>query len=380
MRIALLCDTYYPNVGGTEFVIHHLAREWGEAGHEVCLYNMVSNQPMRPGAPYRVMKLPWLRGSTRYGFHRTPFRQYASHHLSLMLESFRPDILSVHYAYPSGVLAHEVHKRHGYPYVVTLHGKDITPFEWGYRRMYPLDDVLRTVIHDSGGAIALSRYLHSQLLELGIHDHLIHDIPNGVELERFAAPSPTNLREKLGLPGSARIVVSIGRVHASKAFDVGMKAFARIAEAHPDAYYLIVGREAPSLQADAEALGIGRQFIGHGPLFGPDLVAAYQQADVYFSSSKFEVLSLALLEAMAAGRPVVATRVSGTEDVVLDGQTGFLADVGDVDALSAHLARLLDDEPLRARMQAAGLARVQDYGWHTIAQRYLDLYQQVLSR
>lgn len=380
MRIAILCDTSYPNVGGTEFVIHHLAREWGEAGHEVCLINLVSALPMIPGAPYRVLRLPWLRGSTRYGFHKPPFLQYASTHLQLMLKAFRPDMLSVHYAYPSGVLAHEVHRREGYPYVITLHGRDITPFEWGYRRMYPLDDVLRNVINASSGAVALSTYLHRQLLELGIANEHIYDIPNGVELDRFRTPSPTHLRKNLGLPDDSRIVVSIGRVHVAKQFDVGMRAFARVAARFPNAYYVIVGKGAPDLQAEAEKLGIGRQFIGHAPLHGADLVAAYQQADVYFSSSKFEVLSLALLEAMAAGRPVVATRVSGTEDVVLEGKTGFLADVGDVEGLSNHLGRLLASAELRESMHNAGLERIQSYGWTTIANRYIDLYQRVLSR
>lgn len=372
MRIALVSDTFYPNVGGTEFVLHHLATEWELAGHKVCVFNMAGDQPFTPTSPYQVQKIPWLRGSTRFGFHRPPFLQYTAYHLKRLLDAFKPDAISVHYAYPAGVLMHQLGPH--YPHIITLHGKDITAFEWGYRRMYPIDEVLKKVLTDAKGIVALSSAIQREIAALGVPTHHVVQIPNGVELERFSTPVATDLRTELKLPADARILLSVGRVHPAKAFDVALDAFAKVAPQHPNAYYLMVGKGASAFQAEAQKRGIAQQFIGLEPRMGDALTSAYQQADIYFSSSKSEVLSLALLEAMAAGQPVVATRVSGTEDVVLEGQTGFLLAPGDATGMAQRIDQLLRDEPLRQSMKAAGLQRIQTYSWKNIAQRYLELF------
>lgn len=372
MRLVLLSDTFYPNVGGAELVVHQLACTWAQQGHAVTVLTCSGDQSVTPGSPYRVVRLPFLKGSTRYGFHRTPFLQYSLLHLQPLLDALQPELVSAHFAYPAGIWMKAL--RRSYPYLVTLHGKDITPFEWGYRQLYGnIDGLLREALTGARGVIALSSYIRRELETLGVPSALIHEIPNGVQLERFSTPVEGSLRARLGLTEETPLVLSVGRHHPAKAYDVGLTAFEQLSRRCADAHWLVVGKGNESLGAQAQARGLAGKVHTLEHLGGADLVRAYQQADVLFSCSKSEVLSLVLLEGMAAGCAVVATRISGAEDVVLEDQTGYLVEVGHTTQMAARLEQVLTEPGRRTRLRAGARQRIQAYGWDQIARRYLSL-------
>lgn len=372
MRLVLLSDTFYPNVGGAELVVHQLGCTWAQQGHQVTVVNCSGALSVSPGAPYRVLQLPFLRGSTRYGFHRAPFLHFSLMHLQPMLDALKPELVSAHFAYPAGVWMKAL--RRSYPYLVTLHGKDITPHEWGYRQLYgDIDGLLRDALVGARGVIALSSRLRRELEQLGVPASHIHDIPNGVQLERFGPPVEGSLRQLLNLPAETPLVLSVGRHHPAKAYEVGLDALERLGKQCPQAVWLVVGKGTQALVAQAQARGLGERIRTLEHLGGPDLVRAYQQSNVLFSCSKSEVLSLVLLEGMAAGCPVVATRISGAEDVVLEGQTGHLVSVGDAEEMASRLAQVLTSPAEQARLSAGARHRIQPYAWSEIARRYLEL-------
>lgn len=371
MRIALVSPSFLPDVGGAEFVTHNLAQTWGEQGHEVRVLNWVTDRATHPEATYTVRKFRLLRGAPRFGYHRFPFVQYTVREIERLLAEFEPDFVSGHMGYPTGPYLARCRPRP--PYVLTCHGRDLTHFDWGYRNQYHSDAPMRRAIEQSLGVIAISTFAHRLLVELGVTPEKIHDIPNGVDLGRFRRDVPFDARRAVGIPQDVPLVLSVGREHPQKAFAAGIRAFARVVRRNRDVHYLILGKGTDVHQALIESLGLADRVRTHPGLQGDELVAAYRQSDVYFSPSIWEMMPLVVLESMAAGLPSVVTDVSGSQDLVVDGRTGFIVQPGDEDAMAERLLALIDDDALRGELARATAIRVDDYGWDRIARRYLEI-------
>lgn len=371
MRIALVTATFLPNVGGAEFVVHHLANAWTAMGHEVRVFNWLSDRATHPEARYTVRQYPMLPGATRFGYHHAPWGYAQPMILSAALHRYRPDLVSAHYGYPCGTWLASARPR--IPYLVTCHGAELTPEPWGLRAIYHCDRALVRGLSQSRAAIALSRDARRWMETLGVPAARIVEIPNGVESARYERPSPFDLRRALGIPRGARVVLSVAREHPTKNHDVTLAAHARVARARRDVWQVFIGRGTEALRERARALGVGDRVATHPGLDGDDLVGAYQQADLFVLASRFEVFSLVLLEAMAAGRAVVTSRVSGCVDIVRDGVHGATTPVGDVGALADAIEHLLADDGLRAAMGERNRAVARAHDWSRIAARYLQV-------
>jgi glycosyltransferase involved in cell wall biosynthesis len=258
-------------------------------------------------------------------------------------------------------------------FIITCHGRDITRQPWGDRAVYGIDKELTDAIRRARTVVAISRHARQLLEELGVPDTHITDIPNGVDLERFSRRSDTEIRHELGLPGDAALVISVGRNHPAKDLNTGLKAFAQVARHIDNVHYLVIGRDAERLSGLARQLGIQDRVSLCEQFLGAKLVAAYQQSDVYLSSSISETFPLTLLESMATGSAPVVTQVGGHEDLVVHGENGVLTPPGDVEALADALTQLLQDSNYRARISEAARQTAQGYSWKTVSQRYLEL-------
>jgi glycosyltransferase involved in cell wall biosynthesis len=200
-------------------------------------------------------------------------------------------------------------------------------------------------------------------------------VHNAVELERFGGPAPPGLRAELGA-AEAPLVLTAARLSDQKGHPVLLEAAARL----PEAIFALAGEgpEEAALRRLAERLGVADhvRFLGRRDDV-PTLLAA---CDVFALPSLYEGSSLALLEAMAARRAVVASAIPGTDELVEDGRTGLLVPPGDPDALAGALARLLGDPGLRELLAAAGRERVErDFGSTAAASRVAAIYSEVLG-
>lgn len=186
-------------------------------------------------------------------------------------------------------------------------------------------------------------------------------------------------RESLGIPEQAFLIGSVGRLHPQKGLEDLLHAFARVIPTIPEAWLLIVG-EGPlqsRLQTLARTLRIEPRLVLPGPR--PDIPTILAALDVFALSSRWEGLPLALLEAMAAGLPVVATRAGGVPEVVEDGVTGLLVPTGDPAALAEALGRL-GDPVLRRQLGTAGRVRVeQQFSASQLARQLQQLYLELLQ-
>lgn len=206
-------------------------------------------------------------------------------------------------------------------------------------------------------------------------------IANGIDLTPFAAPPDrAATRRSLNLPDDAFVFGTLGRLHEQKGHTHLLDAAARIAAQHPKAVFLIAGYgplEA-QLKSRAEALGLRDRvrFLG----YRTDAVALLAAMDVFVLPSLWEGMSNAILEAMAAGRPVIATAVDGNVDQVDDGRTGLLVPPADAPALADALDRLARDPQLAGEMGRLGRERAErDFSLSRMTEAYVTLYRRLLK-
>ena len=214
----------------------------------------------------------------------------------------------------------------------------------------------------------------------------IEVIYNGLELERFDNPVPSNgnsLKKDLKIPDKNLLVCSIGRMskNRAKGFEFYIEAAHKILREMGNVNFLLVGPEEYKPYADlikqrVSDLGLTEYFHFLGPR--SDIPRILNEVDLFVSSSITEGLSMVCIEAMACGKPVVATRCGGPADIIVDGETGFLVDIKDSEGLAAASLRLLKNEKLRTALGLKGKERVKELFDSTrYAKNFMSLYSRV---
>jgi glycosyltransferase involved in cell wall biosynthesis len=232
-------------------------------------------------------------------------------------------------------------------------------------------------------AEAVKQWLESE----GYDPSQIVVIPNGVELSRFSdRPEPDRIRAELGIPAGAPMVMVVSRFARQKGLEHFLEAASILAPRFPAVRFVMVGYANPAeqdyedtLRTRAEQLGLTRRVTLTG--LRSDVPALLAASTVSVMPSLNEALSNVLLESMAAGAPIVATRVGGTPEAILDGVTGLLVEPGDSAGLAASIARLLDDPGLAARLGSAARKAIEDrYSIERMVRATQDLYLDLLAR
>lgn len=208
-------------------------------------------------------------------------------------------------------------------------------------------------------------------------------IRTGVDLDRIArSRDRAAVRARFGIPDGALVIGALGMIRPVKCVESLIDAAALLAPGDPPFHLALVGNahgvSADDLQARARAAGLEGRF--HLPGRVEDTASAIHLFDVFVNASRFEGSSNAIIEAMAAGLPIVATSVGGTPELVVHGETGLLVPPERPPELAAALRALIADPALRARLGEAALARARaDHGEAAMNRAYADLYRRVVA-
>jgi len=374
MKILIINSEYPPIGGGAGNASAHIAARFAHMGHEIAVVTS------------RFGKLPHLEQRQNLTLHRipclrqkqdrsNPFEQLvflisASIWTLGMVPRFKPNATLAFFGVPSGAIAWLLKRVFGIPYIVSLRGGDVPGFRpYDFQRYHKiLSPFLHLIWKDASAIVANSNGLRA-LANVFDARFEIPIIPNGVNLQEYAAEvrawSPPRL-------------LSVGRLVHQKGLDLAMHALAELKDLEWEWCIAGDGPQINVLISLANELGIQDRITFPGWRSHAELVECYKGSNLFLFPSRHEGMPNVVLEAMASGLPVVASRIAGNEELVLDGETGLLFPSEDVESLCVALRKLLIDNSQRQKMGNASRRRVEAlYSWENTAQRYALLLERV---
>ena len=373
MRIGITC---YPTYGGSGAVATELGLELARRGHEVHIISYAS--------PFR------LRGefTERVTFHEVvpadyPLFEQSPYALALAVKQHEValreelELMHVHYAIPHAAtawLAKQMLKgQRDLKVVTTLHGTDITLV--GQDPSY--FTITKFSIEQSDRVTAVSAYLREETYRaFGCAGCDVRVIPNFVTPAHFHPAKDGSCRRALA-PAGHKILIHVSNFRPVKRIGDVIKVFAGVRRALP-ATLVLAGdgpdRDLAEQEVDRSKLRRDVRFLGK-----VDQVAELLQgSDLFLLPSQTESFGLSALEAMACGVPVIATHAGGLPEVVVEGETGYLAPVGAVDVMIERAVAVLEDGAVHERLRHAAIARALEFSADRIVPRYEELYQGLL--
>ncbi len=369
--------TVYPTYGGSGIVGSELGRDLAERGHNV--HFISSFLPTRLTQLGERVHFHEVEMMTYPLFEHQPYDLALATKMATVARSEKLDLLHVHYAIPhsiSAILARESIKQKRYvPVITTLHGTDITLV--GADRSYL--PITRYGLQQSDGVTAVSRFLKRATIETFDFDE-IEVIPNFICALHYRRLDDSPLRTELA-PNGEKLLVHVSNFRAVKRPIDCIEIIAKVREQGENARLVMVG-DGPERSAAyyrAEQLGVVDDVLFVGKQAN---IADYLGvSDVFLLPSELESFGLAALEAQACELPVVATRVGGIPEVVNDGETGFLSDIGDVEKMTQDTLTFLRDDGKR---QAFGLRgrelAIERYSMDKIIPQYIAYYERIVKK
>jgi len=372
----------------TRLKIVHLITDSGTGGAEKMMFELVSRlDPRRFSCKVIVMKRPgrtaqmMLGAGVEVASLELPPEFDAAYAASLpaaaarlikLLRRQKPDILHC-WLFQANMLGRMAASLLGTPNISSLRVVES-------ERMvhYPLDRMTRGLVTRYVAVCEAVAAHYTKVLRLRRGEVAV--IPNGIETGPYESARGEAFRRRLGVPRGVPVAGSLGRLHRQKGMDLLIRAMCAVASAHPRAV-LVVGGDGPesgALKKLAASSPIKDRIIFAGQV--EDAVSFMAAMDVFLLASRWEGMPNVLLEAMAAGKPVVAARVGGTPEVVADGETGILVPPDDERALARAITGLLGDPEKMKSMGEAGRGLVRaGFSVERMVRRYAELYQAMVA-
>lgn len=374
MRLVLISRRYPPQIGGAERVMANMAEALARSGHLVTVLSSQNdvegiaaspdNKPADQDHNPKLIRLPYnglrLIGTAQYMWG-----------LNRWLNRYRPDLVYVSMLKHDAYVAVRAGQKLGFPMILRPEGAGLTgDLAWQKRGRFGA--VIGRKTRQANGLVALSETIQRELLTDGYDPNRIHLIANGVPVpvEHWSSDKANVTKQ----------VVFVGRLAQEKGLDTLLDAWPEALKSLPGMQLRLIG-DGPmraALEQQAKHLGIANSVEFAGAL--SDAAKQIRQASLFVLPSREEGLSIALLEAMAMGLPVVASDIPGNRILVKPGVTGRLALPDQPLILSEMIVQAFANQELTLRMAQAGRALVQtNYSIEAVAQRHLELFRRMID-
>ena len=373
IKIGIVC---YPTFGGSGVVATELGKALAQEGHEV--HFITYSQPSR---------LDFLNENLFYhevDIRTYPLFEYPPYELALaskmvsVVKNEKLDLLHVHYAIPhasAAYMAKQILKSQGViiPVITTLHGTDITLV--GRDASY--EPVVTFSINQSDGVTAVSEHLKKETYDYFKITKDIEVIPNFIDLEKFKKQKKDHFKKAICPNGEALIVHTSNFRKVKRIPDV-MQVFNNIHKEIPSKLLMIGdGPERAMAEAMTREFNIGDAVRFLGKLEAVEEVLSV--ADLFLMPSEKESFGLAALEAMACEVPVISTNMGGLPELNIQGKTGFMSNLGDVEDMTKNALFILDKDNL-PDFKANALKRAQEFDIAKILPMYENLYTKIIEQ
>ncbi|MEP7252677.1 MAG: N-acetyl-alpha-D-glucosaminyl L-malate synthase BshA [Ginsengibacter sp.] len=374
MNIGIVC---YPTYGGSGVLATELGKALAEKGHNI--HFITYQQPVRLGGFHANIFYHEVRVPTYPLFDYPPYETALASTMVDVIMNNQVELLHVHYAIPhasAAYMAKQILLKEGIkiPVITTLHGTDITLV--GRDKTY--SPVVTFSMNESNAITAVSKNLRDETYKNFKIDKEIEVIYNFVDVKRFNRKPVTAFKQIIA-PDNERIIMHASNFRKVKRVGDVVKVFEQLNKVIPSKL-LFVG-DGPErsyverLCRESDSHGDIR-FLGRQEQM-EDILAI---SDLFILPSEYESFGLVALEAMAAAVPVVSTNAGGLPEINIDGVTGFLSDVGDVDDMSRKIINLLGDEKAFAQMKKNAFDQAKKFDIDRIVPEYENLYKKVLEQ
>ncbi len=371
LKIGITC---YPSLGGSGVVATELGKILAEKGHEI--HFITHSVPFRLGKFQRNIYYHEVEVTDYYVFRYPPYDLSLAAKMNQVARRVGLDILHVHYAVPHAICAYLAKEmsQGQFKVVTTLHGTDITVLA----QDETLKDIIRLGIRKSDAVTAVSRDLIKETRELLDITEPIDLTYNFVDKRLYYPRECSDLRHDYAEQGE-KVLMHISNFRPVKRTQDVVDIFAKVSAAMPAKLILVgEGPDLPKLQTKIAAMGLTDRvhFLGKQD----DVAQVVSIADLMLLPSEKESFGLVALEAMACGVPTIGSTAGGIPELVQHGVTGYLAPIGDVNAMADYAISLLQDRKRYADFREACLIRARnEFCDGKISSQYEQIYYRVLG-
>lgn len=387
MKILIASDLHYPTINGVATFSRNLAKGLASKGHEVLVV-----APSQVGKRYKEVDGNHVIVRT----DSVPFPFYQNFRISLspgreikkIIEDFDPDVIHIQMLLGIGQAAMKYGNKFGIPIVSTNHAMPENLMD-NLRLLAPVSRPINYMLksygarfHSKADYITMPTQSAIEMFDVGKITTPMAPVSNGIDLSRFTpGQAPAELYEQFHIPTDQPIVSYVGRLDAEKHLPVLMRAFIRVKSVMPHVHLLIVGdgTERPILQAMAHELGVSRDVTLTGRVSDEDLVALHKIGTVFCMPSPAELQSIATLEAMASGQPIVAVDAGALGELCQHERNGYLTEQDDDEMIAQGILAILEDSNLRDEMGKESLAIARTHDLQTTLARFEQIYTDLIN-
>lgn len=387
MKILIASDLHYPTINGVATFARNLARGLADHGHEVLVI-----APSQSGKKCKEV-------DGNHVIIRTasiPFPFYQNYKISLnpsrevkkIIDDFDPDVIHIQMLMWIGQAAMKYGNKYGIPIVSTNHAMPENLMD-NLRLLAPVSRPINYILkaygarfHSKADFITMPTQSAIEMFNVGKMFAKMEAVSNGIDLSRFTVGQANpDIYERFNIPTDQPIVSYVGRLDAEKHLPVLMRAFARVQSVMPNTHLVIVGdgTERVALKNLAHDMGITENVTLTGRVSDEDLVELHKVGTVFCMPSPAELQSIATLEAMASGQPVVAVDAGALRELCQHERNGYLTPQDDDEMIANGLIAILEDESLRTEMSEQSLAIAQTHDLQTTLKRFEEIYTDLIN-
>ncbi|MFD2214264.1 N-acetyl-alpha-D-glucosaminyl L-malate synthase BshA [Metabacillus endolithicus] len=372
LKIGITC---YPSVGGSGVVATELGKLLAEKGHEI--HFITSSLPFRLNKVYCNITFHEVEVNQYSVFKYPPYDLALASKMAEVANREDLDILHVHYAIPHAICAYLAKQmvNKDLKIVTTLHGTDITVL--GYDQS--LADMIRFGIESSDRVTAVSNALAQQTYELLQPKKEIETVYNFIDDRVYYKKDASYLKEEYGILEEEKVIIHVSNFRKVKRVQDVIYSFQKI-QRKVKAKLLLVGDgpEMSFVNKLVKELGLSEKVLFLGKQ--DSLEDLYSISDLILLLSEKESFGLVLLEAMACGVPSIGTNAGGIPEVIKEGETGYICEVGDIDTVAFHAIHLLSNGELHKSMsENAKNSATQLFHSDKVVSQYESIYYELLN-
>ncbi len=397
LTVGLITSSSLPMLGGAEIGLHNIALHLLSKGHKPILFTSWSHakrlKQQQWHLSYDVVAFPPKILSLIQLYPKIAL--FLGH---LLLQYWRKkyaiDIWHGTFGYPIGVLLGASFLKKSFPYIIRCVGDDIQrmpDIHYGMRLDSKVNHLFEQYFIHAPLFIATTKTIKKEYLNLSLDKNNIYMLSNGVDVERLNKKNlEYDIRKSCGFSDDDYVLLALGRNHPKKNFQMAINMFHSISATYKQQYklkLLVAGYDVGSLRQYTQndsSIGIidTKEYSKNTNLNFPDdlIVCCYQQSNIFLMTSLIETFGVVLIEAMAAGLPIISTKIPGCIDVVRNGKDAIVIESGAEEELQQAVKMLVENKKLYEEYKDKSLKRAKAFCWDIIVDGYVDAYNKTIRK